>query len=84
MSGCKKKHKSSGDAAQKDRHDPILVGDASSPIELDRLVIELAKLLGRMAAREDYLLSKSKDKIPADAHVGPMRDRKSRGKIILS
>lgn len=62
MSGCKKKHKSSGDAAQKDRHVPILVGGASSPIELDRLVIELAKVLGRMAAREDYLLSKSKDK----------------------
>ena len=84
MSGCKKKRKSSGYPAKKERHVPILMGDKSCPVELDRLVIELAKMLGRMAARDDYLLSKTTDKISADSPVDRLRERKSRGKVRLS
>ena len=84
MARCKKKRKSSGEVRQKKCGVPILVAGESCTIELDRLVIELAKALGRMAAQQDYLQSKTKDKIPADLQVGRLRDRKRRGKVILS
>lgn len=60
MARCKKKRKSSGEVRQKNCGVPILVAGESCTIELDRLVIELAKALGRMAAQEDYRQSKSR------------------------
>lgn len=84
MSRCKKKLTSSGDARQNNCGIPNLVGGTSCTAELDRLVIELAKALGRMAAQEDYRLSKTSDKIPAVSQVGRLSDRKRRGKVVLS
>ena len=84
MARCKKKRKSSSHVRQDKCGVPILVGGEACTIELDRLVIELAKALGRMAAQQDYLQSKTKDKIPADLQVGRLSERKRRGKVILS
>ena len=84
MARCKKKRKSSAEVRQKKCGVPILVGGEACTIELDRLVIELAKALGRMAAQEDYRQSKSTVKIPAVLQVDRLRERKRRGKVILS